>query len=296
MLRVPVVPHFMDDWATMLYRGPNPLLWFPRQRLIAALSKLLLLAPLGIAISQPMAEEYSQRYGIPFATFMNAVEVPELPPLFSPSLAQCAVFTLAYVGGTHFGRFDQLIRVCEAVANLRKRGLMAEVIWYDGPPVEGQVRAWTIAGVLRIGGPLPEVGGLAQLQQADCLLHLESFESSVRKIARLSISSKIPFYLATGRPILAWGPSDQVSIRYLQDNECAVIVEKEDQTGIVEALYGLFHDDERRKRVGGNGWRLAHLRHERRMQRHRLHEILLQVSGNRLGTASGLARPGVRAV
>lgn len=156
--------------------------------------------------------------------------------------------------------------------------MAAEVVWYEGPLDAVQTRDLVASGVLRFGGPLSEGSVLAQLQQADCLLHLESFAPSFRRMGRLSLSTKLPLYLASGRPILAWGPSDQASIRYLRDGECAVVVEREDGRGLVEALYSLSRDDALRTRVGGNGWRMARSHHEWRERQRVLREILVRVT------------------
>ena len=61
--------------------------------------------------------------------------------------------------------------------------------------------------------------------EADILLHVESFNEKMKKYTRLSISTKIPEYLASKRLIIAIGPVDIASIEYLKDNKAALILD-----------------------------------------------------------------------
>ena len=49
------------------------------------------------------------------------------------------------------------------------------------------------------------------------LVHVESFDNKSRQLTKLSISTKIPEYLATGKPIIAIGPREVASLEYLKD-------------------------------------------------------------------------------
>ena len=60
-------------------------------------------------------------------------------------------------------------------------------------------------------------------QQADILVHAESFERKCIESTRLSFSTKIPEYLSMGKCVLGIGPKEIASIKYL--NNCAICIE-----------------------------------------------------------------------
>lgn len=59
---------------------------------------------------------------------------------------------------------------------------------------------------------------------ADILVHAESFDLANKLLVRYSISTKIMDYLCMGRAILGIGPKDIASIEYLKDNDAAMVV------------------------------------------------------------------------
>ena len=58
---------------------------------------------------------------------------------------------------------------------------------------------------------------------ADILVHVESFDLANKLLVRYSISTKIMDYLCVGRAILAICPSDIASIDYLKSNDAALV-------------------------------------------------------------------------
>ena len=57
------------------------------------------------------------------------------------------------------------------------------------------------------------------LQNSDLLIHAESFDNEFKQIVKNSISTKIADSLASGVPIVAYGPEGIASIDYLIKNE-----------------------------------------------------------------------------
>ena len=63
------------------------------------------------------------------------------------------------------------------------------------------------------------------LEKSDILVHVESFETSDISNVRHSISTKIADYLSSSRLILAVGPDELASIKYLKDNNAAIVID-----------------------------------------------------------------------
>ena len=64
-------------------------------------------------------------------------------------------------------------------------------------------------------------------QQADFLIHVESFENKEIPKAKMSFSTKIIDYMLSGKPIFAVGPSEVNSIEILKNHNLAIVVENE---------------------------------------------------------------------
>ena len=66
------------------------------------------------------------------------------------------------------------------------------------------------------------------IHEAQMLLHIESFDEICIDRVKNSISTKIADSLASGIPILAYGPSNIASISYLKKNKCAYVIDQKE--------------------------------------------------------------------
>ena len=95
---------------------------------------------------------------------------------------------------------------------------------------------------------------------SDILLHIESDNKYMRRLTSLSVSTKIPEYLVSGRPILGFGPAEVASMKLLTDNNVGFFISSEDSDSkITEKLSRLIRDFELRKKLGTNGYEYATL-------------------------------------
>jgi hypothetical protein len=91
--------------------------------------------------------------------------------------------------------------------------------------------------------------------EADILLHVESDDEFSKSITRLSISTKIPEYLAVGRPVLAFGPSEVASMRLLKENKIGLVVDSnESDKSILKNLKELFYNKNYRITLAKRGY------------------------------------------
>ena len=63
------------------------------------------------------------------------------------------------------------------------------------------------------------------MKKADILLHVESNDLQYRSLTRLSVSTKIPEYLISGRLLLAFGPAEVASIKLLSDHNVGCVID-----------------------------------------------------------------------
>lgn len=205
-LNLPVVPHFMDDWITSLYSS-GELSGRARVRVNGLFEQVLRRSPALLAIGEAMAEEYSRRYSRPCFVAGNGVDLAsfETKPQEGNSPKR-----LVYVGGLHLGRAEVLLSIARAVD---KAGIDWKVAVHTTDADERRVRGLEGSELIEWAGELPISGVPAALRTADALLLAESLTPEIANYTRLSVSTKVPQYLAARRAIVAVGPENQASLR-----------------------------------------------------------------------------------
>ncbi|NLU78825.1 glycosyltransferase family 4 protein [Micromonospora sp. HNM0581] len=278
--RVPVVPHFTDDWPATLY-GRRELGGFAASRLHAAVRDLVGLAPCGMAISGPMAEEYQRRYGIPFDVFTNSVDADFFaapPPPVTPARDRPA--NLVYVGALHLGRWRSLRTIAAGAAAISTAATPVRLTVHC-PTEDAERYGREFAGIpgVHFGRSLASHEVPAVLAEADILVHVESFAEDTRRYTHYSVSTKIPQYLAAGRPIFGHGPAELASMAYVRSAGAGIVVGTPEEDVVTEQLWKLCLDSSSWHEFGRNGRAHAERHHRRERVATRFAEVLRQAAG-----------------
>lgn len=128
---------------------------------------------------------------------------------------------LVYAGGLHYKRYNTLMLLGHAIKkyNNLTTSLRLELNIYSN-----QVPNYRILKKISINGSSKFCGSLNKnqlkivLNQANILVHVESFDRSCIEATKLSISTKIPEYLSLEKPIIAIGPFNIASMEYLKES------------------------------------------------------------------------------
>src|SRR5699024_4436504 len=156
---------------------------------------------------------------------------------------------LIYAGGLHYKRYESLALIARAISKINNQleKQLVRLDIYTFSKVEEKVREKIeLHNSIEIHEPLNTMDLKRQLNLADILVHVESFDKKSIASTRLSISTKIPEYLSLGKPILAVGPDNISSMSYVRDN--AFCITKPNL--IEDELKKLIEDKELRKRLG----------------------------------------------
>ncbi|MEU1679460.1 glycosyl transferase family 1 [Micromonospora zamorensis] len=278
---VPIVPHFMDDWPATLYSN-GELFGLGRRAVDAGLGGVVRRATSGLCISAPMAEEYQRRYGIPFAPFMNCVQESafddrrEAPP----AVAGAGPVEFVYVGGLHLDRWASLARLGAALERLASPPGPARLTLYA--PESDLARygaAFAHLPAVRLARSIGSAEVAPVLWAADVLVHVESFKPEIAQYTRLSLSTKLPQYLAAGRPILGHGPGDLASMRHIVTTRAGLVVGEEDLELLIRRAGELCGDPLLRRRLGDRGYVYAKAHHAKKEVAARFAEHLARVAG-----------------
>lgn len=257
---IPIVPHFMDDWPGTLYMN-SPFLVLPRKILVSKLKSILEKAPERLTICDEMAVEFTRRYSGVFDSYMNCVEMSALDNVLKEAGRGCVKF--GYVGGLHLSRWRSLLSVVTALQSLKDAGnnLCLEIYSpaRDLSMFGALFRKFT---VVEVTSTLAAEEVNNHLRGLDVLVHVESFEPHDSLYTRYSISTKIPQYMASGKPILAHGPENISSIQYVKTSGSGLtIVEKDGVDALITAAKSLYQSDNLRIKLGQKGRDIAAISH-----------------------------------
>jgi hypothetical protein len=221
-LDVPLVPHFMDDWVDNLFTG-GQLGGYARSQTERVFAQVLERAPVCLTIGDDMRREFEFRLNRPCVTVGNSVDLDDYIRAGQGAAHHGPELVMRYVGGLHLGR-DQVLSVLAEVLDgesLDDRKWTLELFVPDHDRGRAGRMAERFRSVVHGGSLAPsEVPG--RLVTADALVFLESELPGITNFTRLSVSTKVPQYLASGRPLLVMGPPDQASVRTLTRSSLSV--------------------------------------------------------------------------
>jgi glycosyltransferase involved in cell wall biosynthesis len=174
-------------------------------------------------------------------------------------------FVVRYVGSiVADGQRDGLRDVAAAVDGLRRTGTAVE-LWVHAPREQSAslVRdGQTPREGLRLGDPPDPDRIHALLASADLLVLPFNFDARSARYIRFSMPTKIPAYMASGAPILLYGPPGIAAVRYAERDGWARVVVRSGVEALGAALAGLMGDQAAREALGRRAQALARERHD----------------------------------
>ncbi len=272
---LPITPHFMDDWVASVF-FVNPVRSFLSIYSHFLLKQVLKRSRHPMVICDAMSHEYVRRFQIDFAPFMRCIEDTEI----ANGSDACNVnpVRFIYIGGLHLDRWRSLQDIGIAMQCLNARGVPVQVEIYVHPiDLKRYGARLNLPLSMKVIGSLPSHSVIEMQRNADVLMHVESFASVNVKFTRYSISAKIPEYLAAGKPILAYGPSNIASIDFLRTNGCASVVSQRSTEALADAIAKLADSFKYRQQLGMKALKLAKSRFAASVERDRFREHLRTV-------------------
>lgn len=245
-LKIPLVSYFADDY--LIYPKPKGLFdKIQKIRIKSFFRKTVNNSQLLFGIGDLMVEEYTKYFGKQFFPIMNSTEV--FPYDNSENNNPIVI---SYFGGLHTGRWEMISKLAKLIKN------KAIIFVYTFDFISDQIRnSFYDSGVIIKDG----VNGVEyrnELYRSNMLLHVESDNSQHRLMTRLSVSTKIPEYLMTGRLVLGFGPSEVASMQILSENKIGFVISSEDNDlDIYNNLIDLFSDTKKQTDIGYRGYQFA---------------------------------------
>lgn len=267
LLNIPFIPHIMDDWPNSEYTGTmlsRPLKVFFKKKFNAIIQR----SPFVFCICELMCREYEKRYSYHnFLPLMNSVEDYS-------SLSTTVINNRAIYGGSlYLDRYKSLLAIAKALHELNRTDV--EIVVYTKQSQWEELKHYfSDFPFVCYGGFITQTELMKQIVSSKYLLFLESIDEEMLDYTRLSMSTKIPEYLSSKRPIFAIGNIKQGSIDYLNKYSAAYIVSDLKNVKAVMSKM-LFSDNQ--QRVINNAYSLYMKNHIKEKQQDKFLDCILSV-------------------
>lgn len=178
--------------------------------------------------SEKMKQEYDKEFSIN-STFL-AKGIADLP---QDIVRKDVVYPIkmVYLGNVLIGRLDSLILLAKSIHKINKeQGKKFELSIYTGDYIsKREQNELGLGDSIHLCGLVPysEVNNV--IESNDIVVFVEALEGRQNRIARLSFSTKIVDYIASGKCIFTIGPKDSAPVEYLKDNNISLVAHSVDE-------------------------------------------------------------------
>ena len=277
---VPLVVHIMDDWMSGAFR--NGLLgWVQRFRMLGSIRRIIEKSSLRFSICDAMSEAYSERFGVPFEAFQNVVNTEAVAPYITdPTVLRNSV-KIVYAGSVlEYAQQQSLIDCCQAVAQLANGGVPVQLNIHCPPShITGMEEQFVTGPAIKLFGPLTDDNDFfSTICAADILLIPANFDQKSISFIRYSMPTRVPAYMASGTPILVYGPLDVAQVQYARKAGWAHIVNKPDAQILKKAIHDLSTNMKLRNNISKSARDLAIRQHDIKVVGEQFRKALLSLS------------------
>jgi len=274
---LPLVVHIMDDWASAAHRK-GLFATRERRRMQLHLTDIFAAATSCLGISTAMCEAFGERYGRPFRPFQYAFDFEAWGSIQKREFGVKPVPDLLYVGSIFKNaQLESLVDCARAIAILNDTGF----------PIRLRI-ATSAANKARFGASLmlhpniaidtssaDDAAFFQALADADALLLPVNFDHDSVEFIRYSMPTKVPAYLNSGTPILAYGAPQTAQMRYADDGGWALTVTERSQEKLAAAVKRIMGDQALRKALS-DAARATACNHDARRVRLAFQNVLRQ--------------------
>lgn len=217
-INIPHVAHFLDDWPNIQYVDSFASRIF-RNKFNRSILQFIQNSPFALCISELMCSEYKKRYRYSnFYPLMHSVD--EIPECKSDSKGSKKII---YAGSLYLERYVSILEFCKSLQNEKNTDEFEIIIYTHKKQWDELAPLFKNYKIIKYGGFISHEELMISIQHSYALLFVESLKESMLEYTRLSMSTKIPEFLSSGKPIFAIGHEKQGSISYLKEYKAAYV-------------------------------------------------------------------------
>jgi len=240
----------MDDWLNVKYRH-GIFAAKLRSDYVKEFQSVLAESSLRMCIGQKMCDFYGNMFGVPFVPVANVVD-PTLWLGRCKDRIQNDMLSIVYAGTINSKNICNLELISKVVEELHteKKACQLRILTFQ-PKAEVYRPTLERSPSVTVSEVPPNDQDMAcLLRNADLLyLPVDFSRVSIERI-RFSIFAKLPAYMMSGTPILAYGPPEVASIEYALKEKWAYVVGKEDKDVLKKAIMELIENPDLRASLG----------------------------------------------
>lgn len=217
--RCPMISYISDDNYSLKQFRFSPSFWVNRFITRKWIRKLFAECSLVYTMTELQKKEYEALFGRPMKILCKSATFEERGNEVSHPVQ------FIYAGGLYLNRWKVLSKLCEALNEINKTEIKAQLHIYSGSEQKASIKKKLNDGKNSfLHAPIPYSELMKKYRGSDVAVHVESFDLKNSLITRLSFSTKIIDCMNSGCAILAIGPKGQAGIAYLKDNDAAICV------------------------------------------------------------------------
>ncbi len=249
---IPLIVSCMDDYYFNNRNEGRFLGQLTHRLFMKQVRKTMNYASAILTICDKMAEDYQKFFTKPCHVIHTSTSIKE--PLAFPKKKK-----ISYIGNLGLLRDKQLLDIASVLRELNLDGCPKYIDVYSPESRPEVLCNLTEENGIRFHGKVSADEVLRIMGESLAVIHTESFDPIIRKLVRYSVSTKIADSLASGTPIVAYGPAEVASMRYLMDNEAAFCAT--DLLELRDALTDFLSNEENREEIARNAIDLAKTNH-----------------------------------
>ena len=224
----PVVSYIADDNYSYLACAKDPLSILHRFFVRRYVKYIIENSEQVFVIAPKQKEEYDRLFGINSKILTKGIDFSQNP--YHEKRLNTPI-KMIYTGKLLIGRWKSLALIAEAIEEINKSKRIIELDIYTTDSItKAQAEALNRNGC-RIRGALNQRQVREVQSGADILVFVESLERKYRNIARLSFSTKLTDYMASGKCIFAVGDKNIAPIDYFNRYDAAITASSRAEIG-----------------------------------------------------------------
>jgi len=232
--------------------------------LIRNIKKIIKSSASVVSICDTLGEAYKNVFGTPYITVMTGSSFK--PGTLTKKEGRKQI---SYIGNLSLNRWKSLLDISKVIGEINDENSENYSLVYYGSENDN------LKGKIKYGGRLDAEGVKKVMSESLMLVHTETFDEQYNARLKYSVSTKIADSLASGTPILAYGPSEFASMQHLIINDCAVFADN--KVDLKCKLLKVLFDSEYMSTIGTYAVRTARKLHDSEVNSTKLYEQISEL-------------------
>ena len=215
--QIPIITYICDDYYFV--KTPSSLIGKLQLTMLKRKMELLMKrTSCLVTICDEIKELYSKVFGVQTVTIMTGADISRIRNVdHTPN-------SVSYFGNVGCNRYVSLCEVGRALEEINfSKGKTYTLEIYTDEQDPNILKELVSIPTIRLQRFVTGKDFKQAMIGADLLLHTESFDAASMDLVKHSVSTKIADSLASGIPLVAYGPAEIASIKHLRRHDCAFI-------------------------------------------------------------------------